>query len=79
MSSVVEVAQVCNLTVRRIQQLAREGVLPREAHGEYDLVACMQAYIRYLQAAMSTKLVHEARTDYGVVVTVPAARRGTAA
>jgi hypothetical protein len=54
-ASVEQVATACNIDVRRVQQLAKEGVFPRESRGEYSLGKCMAAYIRYLQAAMSSK------------------------
>ena len=52
MSTAVDVALACNLTVRRVQQLAKEGILPRVAPGVYEKDACTLAYVRYLQAAL---------------------------
>lgn len=43
------VAKVLNLSERRVQQLVSEGVLPKPVKGKYDLIACVQAYIKYLQ------------------------------
>src|SRR5690554_4944951 len=43
------VSRLLNLTERRLQQLAREGIIPKAAHGKYPLVQCVQGYIRYLQ------------------------------
>jgi phage terminase Nu1 subunit (DNA packaging protein) len=43
------IANLFNLTERRIQQLAAEGIIPKEARGKYDLVACVRGYIKYLQ------------------------------
>ena len=43
------VARVLNLSERRVQQLVKEGVLPKPIKGKYDLIACVQAYIKYLQ------------------------------
>ena len=37
------------LTERRIQQLAKEGVIPRAEHGKYALVGSIQGYIKYLK------------------------------
>jgi hypothetical protein len=54
-STIDQVAQACNISVRRVNQLAREGVLPRDGRGSYNLGKCMAAYIRYLQQAMSSK------------------------
>lgn len=44
------IAQVIDLTGRRVQQLVAEGVLPKAAHGKYPVLACVQAYIHYLRA-----------------------------
>jgi len=45
------IAKVLELTERRVYQLAKEGIVPRATSGKYDLIACVQAYIRYLRAA----------------------------
>jgi phage terminase Nu1 subunit (DNA packaging protein) len=42
-------AKLLCITPRRVQQLAKEGVLPKSAHGEYELVPAVQGYIRFLQ------------------------------
>lgn len=55
MATVEQTAQALNITVRRVNQLAKEGVLPREGRGDYNLGKCMAAYIRYLQAALAKK------------------------
>lgn len=47
---VTVIARLLNLTERRVQQLANEGVVPKpDMRGEYDLVGCVQGYIVYLQ------------------------------
>lgn len=46
---VAVIARFLNLTERRVQQLAREGILPKPDKGKYDLVRCVQTYVRYLQ------------------------------
>lgn len=51
-----------NLTERRIQQLAKEGVLPKAERGKYDLIECTRAYIKYLQDRAFGK--DAAPTDY---------------
>lgn len=43
------VAKVLNLSERRVQQLVKEGVLPKTIRGKYDLIVCVQSYIKYLQ------------------------------
>jgi phage terminase Nu1 subunit (DNA packaging protein) len=48
-------AEFLNLTARRVQQLAQEGVLPRAERGVYDFEACVRAYVRYLQQTLGAK------------------------
>lgn len=43
------IAKLFNLTERRVQQLAKEGVIPKPEKGKYDLVGCVRGYIAYLQ------------------------------
>lgn len=42
-------ARLLCVSPRRVQQLAKEGVIPKAQRGEYPLVPCVQGYIRYLQ------------------------------
>lgn len=42
-------AKLFNLTERRVQQLAKEGVIPKAARGKYDLVGSVRGYVKYLQ------------------------------
>jgi phage terminase Nu1 subunit (DNA packaging protein) len=49
------VAKALNLTERRIQQLAKEG-MPRAERGQYDPWACALWYIRYLQKAVESRV-----------------------
>ncbi len=46
---VAVIARFLNLTERRVQQLARDGIIPKAEKGKYDLVRCVQHYVRYLQ------------------------------
>lgn len=46
---VASLAKVFNLTERRIQQLARDGVIPKPEKGKYDFLGSTRAYIKYLQ------------------------------
>lgn len=48
-ATAAQVANLCNLTARRVQQLAKDGVIPRAGRGRYPLVAAVRAYVRYLQ------------------------------
>ena len=43
------VAKLLDLTERRVNQLVKEGVLPRAARGRYELVPVVRAYISYLR------------------------------
>ncbi len=46
---VTTIATILNLTPTRVQQLAKDGVIKKSAHGQYELIATVQSYIRYLQ------------------------------
>ncbi len=48
-------AKIFNLTPRRIQQLAKEGIIPKAARGRYPLLGAVQGYVRYLQARSFSK------------------------
>ena len=47
-----------DVTERRIQQLAREGVMVRDKRGRYDLIPSIQGYVRYLRAYVEKKHVN---------------------
>jgi phage terminase Nu1 subunit (DNA packaging protein) len=61
--NVKQIAKLMNLTPRRVQQLAKEG-LPREAKGKYDASKAMQFYIRYLQKALEQKATPDGDGKY---------------
>jgi phage terminase Nu1 subunit (DNA packaging protein) len=46
---VTVIAKLLMMTERRVQQLTKEGVIPRQDRGRYELAPTVQAYIRYLQ------------------------------
>lgn len=46
---VSHIANILLLTERRVQQLSKDGVIPKMDHGRYDLVQAVQGYIKYLQ------------------------------
>ncbi len=46
---VATLAHMCNLTTRRIQQLAKDGVIPKARRGRYDVVASVRAYCAWMQ------------------------------
>ena len=43
------IAKLLNITERRVQQLAKEGIVVRDGKGKYDLVGSVRGYIKYLQ------------------------------
>ena len=43
------IAKLLDLTERRVNQLAKDGVLPKSARGRYELVPVVRAYIRFLR------------------------------
>ena len=42
-------AKLFHLTERRVQQLARDGIIAKGIKGKYDLVSSVQGYVKYLQ------------------------------
>lgn len=42
-------AKLFNVTERRIQQLAKDKVIPKAARGKYPLIGVIQGYVQYLQ------------------------------
>lgn len=43
------IARLLNISERRLQQLAREGIVPRASRGKYPMAGCVRGYIKYLQ------------------------------
>ena len=43
------ICKLLDLTPQRVNQLVREGIVPRAERGRYELVPVVQAYIRYLR------------------------------
>lgn len=43
------IAKLLDLSERRVQQLGREGVIPKATRGQYDLVGSVRGYVRYLR------------------------------
>lgn len=44
-----EVAKLLDITERRVSQLVKDGTIPRPNNGDYNLSACVIAYIRFLR------------------------------
>lgn len=49
------------LTARRIQQLAKDGIIPKASRGRYPVVGCVQGYIGYLKKRAEANQRAEAR------------------
>jgi phage terminase Nu1 subunit (DNA packaging protein) len=43
------IARLLDLSERRVQQLSRDGVIPKAERGQYDLVAAVRGYVAYLR------------------------------
>ena len=43
------IAKLLDLSDRRVQQLSREGVIPKAERGQYDLIGSVRGYVRYLR------------------------------
>ena len=41
------IAKLLDLSERRVQQLSREGVIPKAERGQYDLIGSVRGYVRY--------------------------------
>jgi phage terminase Nu1 subunit (DNA packaging protein) len=49
-------AKLFQLTERRVQQLAKDGIIPKAEKGRYDLAGSVRGYIRYLQERAAGRL-----------------------
>ena len=43
------IAHLFNLSERRVQQLAKDGIIPKAQRGKYELVGALRGYIKYLK------------------------------
>jgi len=50
---VATISRLLLLTERRVQQLVKEGVIPKTERNRYELAPAVQGYIRYLQERMA--------------------------
>ncbi len=57
------IARLLDLSERRVQQLVREGVIPKAERGRYELVGAVRGYVRYLRDLVLKGEVGAA--DYG--------------
>lgn len=40
------ISRLLDLSERRVQQLSREGVIPKANRGQYDLIGSVRGYVR---------------------------------
>jgi phage terminase Nu1 subunit (DNA packaging protein) len=60
-----KLAYLFRISERRVQQLAVEGIIKKEARGHYNLIDSIRGYVEYLQSIASG--AHgEQETDYGL-------------
>ena len=64
------ICSLLDLSDRRVQQLSREGVIPKSERGRYELVGAVRGYVHYLR---------DRSIDSGVVSIDVARQRKTAA
>lgn len=58
------IAKLLMLTERRVQQLSKDGVIPKAERGRYELAPSVQGYIRFLQDRMSGNASQVDSIDY---------------
>lgn len=56
------IADLFNLSERRIEQLAQKKIIPKAGRGVFDLGPTVQAYVRYLQGLCSGA-IHEGESS----------------
>jgi hypothetical protein len=61
---VKQLGELLGITPRRAQQLVAEHVLTRDAHGQYNLVQNVRAYVRHLEASPKAEIL-ELRKEKG--------------
>lgn len=53
LSTVHAVAHALKVEIRTVQSLAARGLIPKAAHGRYDVIACVHGYIDYLRTELA--------------------------
>ena len=48
--NIVAISKLLKLTERRVQQLAKDGIIPKAERGKYDLVSSVHGYVDFLKA-----------------------------
>ena len=65
--SLTAISQLLKLTERRIQQLAKDGIIPKADRGEYDMIPVVHAYIDFLMGHnMKFLLLHHPHLHHNV-------------
>jgi phage terminase Nu1 subunit (DNA packaging protein) len=62
---VAVISQLLDIGERRVQQLSKEGVLPKAERGKYSLIGCVRGYILFLRSQLpnSGKPVADIRAE----------------
>lgn len=58
-----DLAELFGVTARWIQRLTKEGVLSQSRRGQYDLVAAVKAYVKFLQEKAAGDAAHVDQKD----------------
>lgn len=56
-------AKLFDVTERRIQQLAKDGTIPKAARGKYPLIGTIKGYVKFLQDRSLAKVADYSDTD----------------
>ena len=54
--STTTIAKLLKLSERRVQQLTKDGIIPKVDRGKYELVPAVHGYIDYLRHQMSAEV-----------------------
>ena len=54
--STTTIAKLLQLSERRVQQLTKDGIIPKVDRGKYELVPAVHGYINYLRHQMSAEV-----------------------
>ena len=57
------IANLLNISERRIEQLSKQKIIPKAGRGVYDLGPTVQAYVRYLQGICNGSIHSEKESD----------------
>ena len=57
------IANLLNISERRIEQLSKQKIIPKAGRGVYDLGPTVQAYVRYLQGICNGSIRSDEPSD----------------